>query len=252
MSYIEKKYRDKIRQIFEELPELESHLLEHLNKKSLTISDNIAKLCAQFNKNINQILKKYYPEIKEMKDKLEIKSNLKFYYDLIDKLTDLVRNIENFRKIDPEYYNHLIEFIDNKENIIEGKYRTICARELTAFYDPTSRENLEKILLEKLEMKSQQYFTYGSLEEEIKKIAKIAGANQVSISPIDEFYKEDFESAVSIINYTVLDDSKQDLLDKIGVELSKYLESKRYKVVVKPGRIITDAKLLPDNSYLAK
>ncbi|MFX1411753.1 MAG: hypothetical protein ACFFA6_15490, partial [Promethearchaeota archaeon] len=121
MSYIEKKYREKIHQIFEELPALEKSLIIALNKKSVKNIDEIAKLCADFNKNINLILKKYYPEIKEMNDKLDIKSTLKFYYDLIHKLTDLVRNIENFQKIDQEYYNKLIEFLYEKENLISGK-----------------------------------------------------------------------------------------------------------------------------------
>ncbi|MFX1417675.1 MAG: hypothetical protein ACFE9N_02015 [Promethearchaeota archaeon] len=248
MSYIEKKYRQKIKETFDDQKELENALLIELNQKSVKNVNEIANLCAKFNHNINLILKKYYPEIKEMKDKLEIKSILKFYYDLIDKLTDLVRNIENYRKIDPEYYNHLIEFIEDKESLITGKYRTICAQELTAFYDPTSRENLEKILLEKLEMKSQQYFTFGALEEEIKKIAKIVGANYVSISTINEFYKEEFKFAESIINYTVLEDNNQDLLDKIGEELRRYLESKKYQAIVKPGMVITNAILISDKS----
>jgi len=248
MSYIEKKYRLKITEIFEDLPSLETHLIELLNRNSVKVVDDIASVCAKFNKSINLILKKYYLEIKEMKDKLEIKSILKFYYDLIDKLTDLVRNIEDFQKIDPEYYDKLIEFINNKTELIEGKYRTICAQELTTFYDPTSRANLEKIISEKYLMKSKQYFTIGSLEEEIKKIAKIIGAKQVSIMTISESYKKELESAESIIAYTVSDDKDEGILFKIGTKLKQYLESKKYYVVVKPGLVITNAKLLPDKN----
>lgn len=246
MSYIEKKYRLKINEIFEDLPILENYLIELLNRNSVKVINEIASVCAKFNKSINLILKKYYPEIKEMKDKLEIKSFLKFYYELIAKLTDLIRNIENFQKIDPEYYDKLIEFIDNKEALINGKYKTICAKELTAFYDPTSRANLEKIISEKFLMKSKQYFTFGSLEEEIKKIAKIASANQVSILPVEELYRKELESAESIISYTVLDDKDKKILLKIGTELKQYLESKNYNVVVKPSFIITNAKLFSD------
>ena len=246
MSYIEKKYRLKINEIFEDLPILENYLIELLNRNSVKVIDEIAGVCAKFNKSINLILKKYYPEIKEMKDKLEIKSVLKFYYDLIDKLTDLVRNIENFQKIDPEYYDKLIEFIDNKEVLINGKYKSICAKELTAFYDPKSRANLEKIISEKFLMKSKQYFTIGSLEEELKKIAKIAGANQVSILPVEESYRKELETAESIISYTVLDEKDKNILHKIGTELKQYLESKNYNVVVKPNFIITNAKLISD------
>ena len=217
-----------------------------LNKNSIAVVNDIAMLCAQFNKKINLILKKYYPEIKEMRDKLDFKSILKFYYDLINKLTDLVRNIEDFQKIDTEYYEKLIEFISDKPSLISGKYRTICTHELTAFYDKNSRANLEKILTEKLEMKSKQYFTLGSLEEEIKKIAIIAGAMNVSITPADETIREELHSANSIITFGTRDEGDNILLNKIGEELKDYLESKKYMVVIRLGSIITDAKLNTD------
>lgn len=247
MSYIEKKYSNKIKETFKAQSDLETALLIELNRKSVKNINEIAKLCANFNHNINIILKKYYPEIKEMKEKLAIKSNLKFYYDLIDKLTDLVRNIENFRKIDPEYYDKLIEFIDNKQNLIEGKYRVICSRELTAFYDPTSRENLEKILLEKLTMKNQQYFTFGALEEEIKKIARLAGAYSISILPTNESNLQELESANSIIIFNTSDQEDKEKLNNIGIEIKKFLESKKFQVLLKSGLIITNAILLSND-----
>ncbi|MFX1570054.1 MAG: hypothetical protein ACFFCV_16990 [Promethearchaeota archaeon] len=246
MSYIEKKYKQKINEIFEELPSLESHLVELLERNSVKVVDEVAQVCAKFNKQINLILRKYYPEIKEMKDKLEIKSSLKFYYDLIDKLTDLVRNIENFQKIDPEYYEKLIEFIVDKESLINGKYKLICSNELTAFYDPTARANLEKIISEKFLSRSKEYFTFGSLEEEIKKIAKIAGADQVSINPVEDSMKEEFESARSIIKYSVSNENDTKTLEKIGEELKDFLEAKNYSVILKIGFLITDALLFSD------
>ncbi len=246
MSYIEKKYYSKIQEIFESLLILENSLLDQLEKRSVKNINEIAKLCANFNHSINVILKKYYPEIKGMSDKLTIKSVLKFYYDLIHKLTDLVRNIENFRKIDQEYYDKLIEFIKEKNNLISGKYKRICAQELTAFYDRNSRNNLEKVLLEKIERKSRQYFTIGSLEEEVKKIAVLSGAESVIIMNADQLSKEELESAQSIIMFDIgeLQDFRQ--LIKIGNEIKKYLESKKYECVVKNDTVITNAKLLPD------
>jgi len=247
MSYIEKKYKHKIKEIFEELPNLEKHLIELLERNSVKVIDDIAIVCAKFNKSINLILKKYYPEIKELKDKLEIKSILKFYYDLIDKLTDLVRNVENFQKIDPEYYEKLIEFIEDKENLISGKYKLICSQELTAFYDPTARANLEKIISEKFLSRSKEYFTFGSLEEEIKKIAELAGANQVSINYADESIKSELKSARSVIKYSVSNENDLRTLENIGTELRRFLESKNYDVIIKSGMVFTDAKLLSDD-----
>jgi hypothetical protein len=248
MSYIEKKYKQKIIEIFEDFPSLEDQLIKLLERNSVKVINEVAQVCAKFNKQINLILRKYYPEIKEMNDKLEIKSVLKFYYDLIDKLTDLVRNIENFQKIDSEYYDKLIEFIDDKENLIRGKYRLICSHELTAFYDPKSRANLEKIISEKYLTRSKEFFNFGSLEEEIKKIAKIAGANQVSINSVDESIELELKSAKSVIKYSVFNEKDLKTLENIGTELGKFLESKNYDVRVKLGIIFTDAKLLPDEN----
>ncbi|MFX1451663.1 MAG: hypothetical protein ACFFCM_12510 [Promethearchaeota archaeon] len=245
MSYIEKKYLEKIHQIFEELPEKENILLEFLNKKSIKVSDDIAKLCAHFNKNINQILKKYYPEIKDMDDKLDIKSILKFYFDLIDKLTDYVRLVENFQKIDDRYYKFLISFIEDKNNLISGKYKQICRQELTAFYDQSTRDNLEKILAATLDFKSRQFFMMGPLEEEIKKIAKIAGAIEVSISTEkNSEILEKLASAQSVIN--IGKELDEEIMQKVGQEIKLFLESKGYMVKLSDERIITDAKLLPD------
>jgi len=242
MSYIEKKYNTKIKEVFEQLSSLDNSLLVQLEKKSVKNVNEIAKLCADFNHNINLILKKYYPEIKEMNDKLIIKSTLKFYYDLIYKLTDLVRNIENFQKIDQEYYDKLVEFINEKESLISGKYRIISAQELTAFYDQNSRQSLEKVLIEKIESKSKSYFTFGSLEEEIKKIALMAGANSVIITVADKLSKEDLKSAKSIIIFDISEEQDFKYLTKIGEEIKKYLNSKNYESVIKNGTIITDAK----------
>jgi len=245
MSYIEKKYLDKINAIFnEELPQWETYLLELLNKKSIKIVDDIAKVCADFNKSINLILKKYYPEIKDMNEKLNIKSTLKFYFDLIDYLVTYVRDIENFQKIPDEYYKVLIDFVEKKETLISGKYRDICQLELTCFYDKKTRDNLEKILEEKLDLRNKNFFTFGSLEEEIKKIAIIAGAEKVQIKKAEDQLL--LPSAQSII-YFASDLDDESTIKKISEELSRYLESKGYDVKTTPNSTITNAKLLPDN-----
>ena len=262
MSYIEEKYKDKINEIFrKELPQWEEYLLELFNKKSITIGDNVAKACAEVNKNVNLILKKYYPEINELNDKLEIKSQLKFYYNLLDKLTDFIRNIENFQKLDDQYYEFIIDFINDKEDLISGKYTEICRQELTAFYDKRSRDNLENILAEKLERQERQFFAMGPLEEEIKKIGRAAGASQVSIFSAEERKMGKFnviDNPQSIIHYTVISDDEDKLKD-IGREIRAYIRSKGYEaelLIVEfsdiiteweglIGTIITDADLLP-------
>ena len=246
MSYIEKKYKNNIFETFNELSGFERDILNLLNHKSIAYTDKIAKLCAICNKKINLILKKYYPEIKNIDDKLNIKVYLKFYYDLIDKLTDLVRNIEQFQKLDDNYYNTIIDFIINKEILIKGKYREICSKELTSFYDKETRSQIEKILMEKIEKKSREFFSMGPLEEEIKKMARSYGASSVSIRKAEEKEKELMADAYSIITYKVESEMNSTTIEEIGEHLKEFLESKKYCVLLKPCFIITNAKLLID------
>ena len=244
MSYIEKKYRAKITEIFESLSNLDKDVLEQLSKRTISNVDMIARLCAACNKQINEILKKYYPEIKEINDKLQIKSKLKFYFDLIDYLTDFVKNVETFQKLDEKYYDNLIKFIQEKDILISGKYKQICSQELTAFYDKQTRDNLEKILAEKIDRKNLEFFTIGSLEQELKKIGQIAGAKSIFITTPRESDKDLLKTVKSVIEYSHgIDEAKA---ERVGREIKNFLESKKFKVLIHFGFILTDAKLLLD------
>ena len=261
MSYIEKKYNTKITEVFDDLSAIEQDILRLLINKSIAFSDKIAKLCALCTKNVNLILKKYYPEIKRIDDKLRIKSRLKFYYDLIDKLTHFIRCVEEFQKLDDQYYETIIDFIEEKLNLISGKYTEISTHELTVFYDKTTREELERVLAEKIELGSKQFFTFGSLEEEIKKIARIAGADSVTIIDDEEMIKrsEFIDNPKAIIYYSVYS-TDEEILKHIGRALKDYLISKGYEAIILileisdystdrdylTGSVITNAKLVPD------
>jgi len=261
MSYIEKKYRNKITEVFDDLSTIEQDILRLLTHKSIKFSDKIAKLCALCTKNVNLILKKYYPEIKQINDKLKIKSRLKFSYDLIDKLTHYIRCVEEFQKLDDTYYDTIIDFIEEKENLILGKYKDISSHELTVFYDKKTREELERVLAEKIELGTKQFFTFGSLEEELKKIARIAGADSLKIIDDEEMIKrsEFIDNPKAIIYYSVFS-SDEEVLKTIGRELKEYLISKGYEAIILlleisdystdrdylTGSVVTNAKLLPD------
>lgn len=262
MSYIEEKYTKKIYEILDNLITIEVDLKELLSERSIKNSDKIAQLCALCNKDINLILKKYYPEVRNLDSKLEIKSRMKFYYDLIDKLTDFIRNVDEFKKLDEKYFNALIEFLEDKLVLIKEKYTPIVKNELTAFYDKKTRENLEKILEEKLTQKERQFFTMGPLEEEIKKIGRIKGASEVVIFSTDQIRMGDLKLIKhpnSIIQYSI-DSMDDERLKSIGFELRDFLISKGYDALILlvelvdldsdteglVGSILTDAKLLPD------
>ncbi len=261
MSYIEKKYRNKITEVFNDLSAIEQDILRLFTIKSIEFSDKIAKLCALCTKKVNLILKKYYPEIKQIDDKLKIKSRLKFYYDLIDKLTHYIRCVEEFQKLDDQYYETIIVFIEEKEKLISGKYTEISTHELTVFYDKKTREELERVLEEKIELGSKQFFTFGALEEELKKIARIAGAEEVTILTNKEMLKraEFIANPRAIIQYSVFF-RDEELLKSIGRELKEYLSSKGYEAMILileiedltleqeflAGSIITNANLNPD------
>jgi len=261
MSYIEKKYNSKISDVFDELAKIEQEILKLFTYKSIKYSDKVAKLCALSNKSINLILKKYYPEIKQISDKLRIKSRLKFYYDLLDKLTHYIRCVEEFQKIDDQYYNAIIKFIENKEQLISGKYREISSNELTIFYDKKTREDLERVLAEKIELGSKQFFTFGSLEAEIKKIARIAGADDVAIFNDEEMLKraEFIDNPRAIIHYSLYS-TDEEVLKEIGREIKEFLVLKGYEAIILlleitdltleqeflTGSIITNANLNPD------
>lgn len=261
MSYIEEKYAEKILEILDNLSNVDQEIKKLLEDKSIKHSDKIAKLCAQCNKDLNLILKKYYPEIKNLDSKLQIKSRMKFYFELIDKLTDYIRNVENFQKLDDKYYELIIEFIRNKEFLISGKFTDICSQELIVFYDKTTRANLEEILEKKIRIHDRKFFTIGPLEEEIKKIASLAGANEVAIFKDKEMINRlnFIENPRSLIYYSVYSEDEE-LLKEIGTELKIYLVSKGYEAMIfitelsdiptgremLTGSIITNANLNPD------
>ncbi|MHA1294097.1 MAG: hypothetical protein ACTSQJ_15705 [Promethearchaeota archaeon] len=256
MSFIEKRNRKRISEIFEELIILDKKIIELISQHSIKVVNDVATKCAKLNKKINEILK-LYPEIKVMDDKIEIKSSLQFYYDLIDKLTDFIKHIENFESLHQDYYDAICNFINKREKLIAKKYKPIATQELIAFYDKKTRQILDDILASKITKGEHEYFTFGSLEQEIKKIGKVAGADLISIKSVKSIknlkYFEPVQmitSAKTVISFAVvysentlkrflirnIDDYNKYLdknlkkLTNITKELTNYLKSKGYKV----------------------
>ena len=245
MSYIEKKFRNEITLVFEELSSMEKGLMALLEQNSLRKTEEIAKICSELVKKINLILKKFYPEIKNIEDKIIIKSSLRFYYDLIEKLTTYIRHVENFRQIDENVFNSLKKHIYDKKKLIGGKFKELATRELTTFYNPKAREELESILEEKIKTKEREFFTFGTFEQEIKKKARLAGATEIMIFTASSEEREKINFAQSLIHFKI-NKNDDDLLEKVGNEIQSFLLSKGYKVKLDRDKLFTDARLLPD------
>ncbi|MFX1398574.1 MAG: hypothetical protein ACFFAS_16215 [Promethearchaeota archaeon] len=244
---MENKFYKKIIEIFDVLSDMDKNVLSALQERSIDKADELALQCASINKQINLILKNYYPEIRNMDKKLEIKSKMKFYYDLINNLTDFIRHVENFEKIDDRYFDEFLKFLLNKEFLISGKYTRISKRELASFYDQKSRDALESILTQKIEAMNRNYFTMGSLEEEIKKIAKMAGAVGMRINKASDTLKEEFKQVQSVIEFIVSPIEDCVKREKVNKEIIEFLNSKNYATILLDDNILTDANLLSDS-----
>jgi len=135
--------------IFNSLETQESELIYIFEKHSIKPSDEIAKSCAQISSSINLILK-LYPSITEINDKVKIKAHLKFYYELITKLMHFLKSVENFQQISEEYYDQIIEFLENRNILINGKYTSLAKNELDTFYSDEKKKEIEFFLEKRL------------------------------------------------------------------------------------------------------
>ena len=108
---------------------------------------------------------------------------------------------------------------------------------------------MERVLIEKIELGSKQFFTLGSLEEEIKKIARIAGAEEITIINNEEMLRraEFIANPRAIIQYSVYY-RDEELLKSIGRELKEYLNSKGYEAMI---LILEIADLTLEQEFLA-
>jgi len=135
--------------IFNSLETQESELIYIFEKHSIKTTDEIAKSCAHISNSINIILK-LYPGITEMNDKVKIKAHLKFYYELITKLMHFLKSVENFQQISEEYYDQIIEFLENRNILINGKYTSLTKNELDTFYSDEKKKEIEFFLEKRL------------------------------------------------------------------------------------------------------
>ncbi len=135
--------------IFNSLETQESELIYIFEKHSIKTTDEIAKSCAIVSNSVNSILK-LYPDITEMNDKVKIKAHLKFYYELITKLMHFLKLVENFQQISEEYYDQIIEFLENRNILINGKYTNLAKNELDTFYSEEKKKEIEFFLEKRL------------------------------------------------------------------------------------------------------
>lgn len=135
--------------IFNSLDSKELELKSIFEEYSIQFSDEVANACAHINNSINRVLK-LYQNITEIDDKVMVKAQLKFYYELISQLIHFIKSIENFQRISDEYYDKILDFLENKYRLINGKYTEIVKKELDMFYSKEKRAMIEFLLEKRL------------------------------------------------------------------------------------------------------
>lgn len=143
-----KSYKE-IFTIFNSLENQDFELINIFEKYSIQKTNEIAKFCAKISKSLNSILK-FYPNITEMEDKVKIKAHLKFYYELITKIMHFLKSLENFQRLSDDYYDILIEFLENRNMLINGKFTFLAKNELDTFYSEEKRKTIEFFLEKRL------------------------------------------------------------------------------------------------------
>lgn len=101
-----------------------------------------AGLVARYSQEINAMLK-IYPNKQIWEEKIDIKSELKFSYDFLNMLVNIIRKLELNVHLDVQTLNQAIEYINNREQLIKSTYRSLAIEELESFFDPQIRERLE-------------------------------------------------------------------------------------------------------------
>lgn len=139
----------EIFEIFNSLETQDSELINIFEEHSIKPTDEIAKSCAIVSNSVNSILK-LYSDITEMNDKVKIKAHLKFYYELITKLMYFLKSVENFQQISEEYYDQIIEFLEKRYILINGKYTSLAKNELDTFYSEEKKKEIEFFLEKRL------------------------------------------------------------------------------------------------------
>ncbi|MHA1679457.1 MAG: hypothetical protein ACTSUE_00460 [Promethearchaeota archaeon] len=113
---------------------------------------------ARYNSQLNRALKEY-PSISYKEDpngKLIAKAAIKYAYDFLDLLLDIMKNLEVVGTMTEKMEGRiqlLDEFIWHKEILIQSTYIPAARDELEAFHDPNKRKHLEEKLSRMLKKK---------------------------------------------------------------------------------------------------
>jgi hypothetical protein len=115
----------------------------------------LAQIAGKYSKEINNVLK-IYTKVDYKQDpakKTEIKAQIKYSYELLDKLLKIVRVLESTLIISDILKDNLIlldQFLFQKQDLLISTYTVAAKKELHAFYKSSIREKLEADLQRKM------------------------------------------------------------------------------------------------------
>jgi hypothetical protein len=141
--------------IFEQLRPLELRISKYLdvNMANLIVSEgyisSYASMVADYNHEINIALKEYHT-FEGIGIKIEAKALLKFSYDYIHLLLQLLKILQASFIIDLQLHKEIHETCHNKDELLKTTYIPLAEKEMELFYSPEVRKNLNDFLNRKI------------------------------------------------------------------------------------------------------
>ena len=147
--------------IFPELFPFETQIYELLrvmkdegDKVNQDTVNGYADLVGKYSQTINQALKRYHT-ITDRTQKLHSKARLKYAYDFLQILIELLKCFEKTSLFNSTLHDVICDLYTKQDDLLETQYFIAAKQELDAFNNPQIRIALERDLAKKFFQKFQ-------------------------------------------------------------------------------------------------
>ena len=127
-------------------------LLDAMNKQGDNLDpetiNHYARLIGNYSQKINETLKQYHT-ITKRAEKLQSKARLKYAYDFLQILLELLKCVEMTNRLNQSLHEVLCELYNKQDDLLETQYFIAAKRELDVFNNPQLRTALEQDLAKK-------------------------------------------------------------------------------------------------------